>query len=344
LVAVFAESAAAIGRPDEALHAIEPLVGDNGIPPRQRSPLLFCLGAIRDRQGEYDAAFEAFAAANRLYPATFDAESHARRIQERIDAWTPERTAGLPRASNADETPVFIIGMPRSGTTLVEQIIATHPEAFGAGERWAIPSLEREFFDARQRGASEADCLDLISRGALDRAATRELRALKRLAPSAGRITDKMMTNFLHLGLVQLVFPGARVVHCRRDPLDTCLSCFFHRFPEGSEPYAYDLEHLAEYRRTYLEITEHWKSVLDLPWLDVTYKDLVADPDAQIPRLIEFLGLAWDDACLRFHESDREVATLSADQVRRPMYRTSVGRYRHYEKHLGPLKRALGLD
>jgi len=158
------------------------------------------------------------------------------------------------------------------------------------------------------------------------------------------RVVDKQLQNFQHLGFIELLFPNARVIHCSRDPLDTCLSCYFQDFGDVvNQAYSYSIEDLGHYYRQYERYMTHWKSVCSLPILDVSYEEMVADQEAQTRRIIEFLGLDWDDQCLRFYELDPTVLTLSYDQVRQPMYASSSGRWKYYEKHIGPMRDALGL-
>jgi hypothetical protein len=180
-----------------------------------------------------------------------------------------------------------------------------------------------------------------ITAPALERIAREYLAVLRRAAPAAERVTDKMPVNFLHLGLIALLFPGARVVHCIRDPRDTCLSCHFN-LPGDNAHYSDDLATLGRFYRQYERLMAHWKAVLDMPILDVVYEDLVADIEGGSRRLVGFAGLDWDPACLAFHENARIARTASLDQVRKPVYTGSVGRWKRYEAHLGPLLRGLG--
>jgi hypothetical protein len=180
----------------------------------------------------------------------------------------------------------------------------------------------------------------------LDRATARALadeylQRLRQVGGEALRVVDKMPFNFLHLGVIATLLPKARVVHCRRDPIDTCLSCFFQNFAEP-HPFALDLAHLGHYYREYERLMAHWAEVLPLPVFKLSYEELTADQEAVSRRLVEFCGLEWDERCLRFNETERHVRTASALQVRRPLYRTSVGRWKRYERHLAPLLEALG--
>jgi hypothetical protein len=168
------------------------------------------------------------------------------------------------------------------------------------------------------------------------------LQQLIAMAPSATRITNKMPSNYFHLGLISQVFPGARIINCRRDPRDICLSNFTTDFMVGHY-FTYDLETLAIVCKDYQELMEHWKQVLPISILDVRYENLIADPQTLVAKVLDFCGLEWEDACLNFHKSDRQVVTASYDQVRKPLYNTSVGRWKNYERHLEPVSRILGL-
>ena len=179
------------------------------------------------------------------------------------------------------------------------------------------------------------DTVNTLARGYLER--------LEMLAPDAARITDKMPHNFLHLGLIARLFPRARVIHCMRNPLDICLSIYFQYF-NASHAYSHDLVHTATHYREYERLMAHWRQVLDIPILDVHYEEVVTRPDEMIPKLVEFCGLEWDSACLRFYEKKRFVDTASYDQVRQPLHPKSIGRWKHYDKHLGPLKAALSIQ
>jgi sulfotransferase family protein len=261
---------------------------------------------------------------------------------------TLEQSPGFIESPAASETatwegPLFIVGMPRSGTSLVEQILASHPQVHGGGEldvmfKAATAAMQKL---SRQGWAEFPQYFNRLSLGTADELADIYLQPLIALNPAAQRITDKMPLNFLHVGLIALLFPQSRVIHCRRDPMDTCLSCFMTDFAAGNE-FSYDLTALGHFHRQQERLMAHWKSVLDLPIFDVNYEQLVSDPQPQTRRLLEFAGLSWNDKCLRFHENDRFVNTASNEQVRRPMYKSSVQRWKNYEKHLIPLQAALG--
>jgi hypothetical protein len=229
--------------------------------------------------------------------------------------------------------------MPRSGTSLVEQILASHSRVFGAGELADMGLLAL----STSSGAVEyPETVRSLAPDQVEKLAAAYRRRLDSLAPGARRVTDKMWQNFEFLGFAALLFPRSRVIHCVRDPMDTALSCFFHHFYGRGMAFAYDLKDLGAYYLQYRRIMTHWRSVLDLPILEVSYERLVEDPETGIRELVAFAGLDWEPACLRFFETDRIVRTASLEQVRRPIYRTSVGRARRYAPWLGPLADILG--
>jgi tetratricopeptide (TPR) repeat protein len=260
-----------------------------------------------------------------------------RTIDEAIKAYTPERLARLPRATHGSALPIFIVGMARSGTTLAEQILASHPQVYGAGELRLIPKIAVEAIPKR---SPYPQCLDELDETRANALAEAYLGKLRELAPDAVRVVDKMMFNFEHLGLIEILFPEARVIHCLRDPLDTCVSTYLHEINNMTDNR--DLESLGRYYRRYHDIMRRWKGMLKIPIFTLRYEALLADPEPMVRSLVEFCGLPWDDACLQFHRTDRFVATFSYHQVRKPLYTSSVGRHRVYEPFLGPLKRALG--
>lgn len=342
-VIAFAKIAKHVGERSRAIELLEGALHRPDLDQQDSRPLQFNLGHLYDGVGDYDAAFAHFDCANRNRPVTFTVEDYNREIDAIESVFTREFLAGAPKAGLASDRPVFIVGMPRSGTSLVEQILASHPAVFGAGELTDIHEMVEAFrVRAAACGRSYPTAMGAADVPDLDGAARRYLGVLERLSPEHLRVTDKMPHNFMHLGLIQMVLPGARVIHCRRHPLDTCLSIYFHDFNAG-HGYAVDLAALGEHYRRYEQLMAHWRKNLSLPLLELQYEELVADQEAMTRRLVEFCGLEWDSACLRFHESRRTVNTFSYDQVRRPMYTDSVARWRRYERHLGPLMDALGI-
>jgi hypothetical protein len=232
--------------------------------------------------------------------------------------------------------------MPRSGTTLTEQIIASHPQVFGAGELTFVADILNK--TKRFSPLSSIELMNNFQPLEYQAFAKEYLRMAEELVTTdepVQRITDKMPGNFLQLWFMVLMFPRATFIHCRRNPLDNLISCFTKYFTAGHY-YTYDLKSLGEYYREYRRLMDHWREVVPVNMLEVDYEDLVVHQEEMSRKLIAHCGLEWDDRCLSFHESDRPIFTASASQVRQKMYKTAMGRWREYEKHLGPLIEALG--
>ncbi len=307
---------------------------------KRRVDVHFALGRLHDELRQYDRAFHHYQQANILDAKEFDVQKVVRQFDAFVAAFAPQRIGQRPRASNRSKLPVFIVGMPRSGTSLVEQILASHPLVHGAGELVDIHEIASQLPALLGTSNPYPQCLDDLTRRNIDPIARRHLDRLARFSRDAVRVTDKMPHNFMALGLIDLLFPGARVIHCVRDPIDTCLSIYFQRFNDF-HGYARDLSSLGQYYRQYQRLMAHWKTVLRIPLMDVQYEELVENQEEVSRKLVEFCELEWDDRCLRFHESGRLVMTISYDQVRRPMYKKSVARWKNYERFLEPLVSAL---
>ena len=323
---------------DGALARLESLLANDDLSEKHRAQIHFNLGRLFDMHGDYAQAFAHYRTGNQLTSAKFDVRAWQDRIGNLIDMFSHEAMMRAPRADNRSEIPIFIIGMPRSGTTLVERILSMYPEVAAAGELMDISLLADQLQDLLERTSPVKD-ITRLSREQCDSLAQRYLDLLGGRYPNALRVMDKMPQNFLHLGWIALLFPGARVIHCVRDPLDTCLSCYFQMFA-GDHPYAYDLANLSAYYRQYQRLMRHWYKVLDIPIFELCYEDLVRDPNAVGQAMVEFCGLKWNKRCLDFHKSGSTVATASFQQVRQPIYSSSLGRWRHYAEYLGPLRQA----
>lgn len=325
----------------DAIELLERTLASGGHPEVAVRGVLAQLAQLYDAEGEADKAFEAARKANEMRGAGgFEPEAFERAVDEMLDAWTREKMESLPRARTASEIPVFIVGMPRSGTSLVEQILASHPRVHGAGELAEVNTAVLSLGGEVRSGVLLACSTRKLTPQSVDRAGRDLARSLRKLGPAADRVTDKMPTDFLHLGPISLLCPGARVIHCERNAGDTALSCYLHQFG-GNINFAQDLGHLGAFYRQYRRIMRHWREVLDTPILDVPYEELTADQEALSRRLVEHVGLEWDEACLRFHETERVTMTASNEQVRQPMYRTSVGKHERYAEHLAPFWEAL---
>lgn len=297
---------------------------------------------LLDSLGRFDEAFEQARLGNAAAPVQYDAQAHEQTFDSFIAYFTRQKIQSLAGASSRNEKPVFIVGMPRSGTSLVEQILAAHRQIHGAGELNTMANVWEKTVRILG-GTSEDDpaCLDRLTSAQADALGRAYLEPLTALNPAASRITDKMPLNFLHLGLIGRLLPGARVIDCRRDPRDTCLSCYMAFF-EGGNDFKYSLGSASHFYRQYRRLMDHWKSVLDLPILEVCYETLVGNMEAETRRLLTFLDLEWDERCLRFYENKRPVSTSSRQQVRQPLYASSIGRWKNYRRHLSELDPWLG--
>ena len=336
---VFAYSASRLGKDEEAAASLERSLGSGSLTDHERQRVHHALATVYDKTGRFDEAFPHFEKSNRLKEGKFNSDEHAHFCGVVKNTFSREFLASVPTGDDSTDRPLFIVGMPRSGTSLVEQILASHPEVHGAGELEDIGRLSHQLHSLAGKRGYFVGVAD-VTREKLATLAADYLGILMAHSAHAARVTDKMPHNFLHLGLIQMLFPKARVIHIRRDPLDTCLSCYFQEF-SASHSYAYDLTQLGAYYRQYERLMAHWEQVLDLPMLHIRYEDLVDDQEGVSRRMVEFCGLEWDNRVLRFHETRRNVATPSFDQVRQPMYRKSVQRWKNYEVHLDPLMQAL---
>ncbi len=301
----------------------------------------FAAGKIHDDIEDFDAAFRHYQAGNEARGVTFDMAAQRRYVAEYIEVFSESMLQRRRHEGMEDPTPVFVIGMPRSGTTLVEQILSSHPDVYGAGEISDIIAIAGTLPQYASDGSAYPRCVTELGPEVMRGFGEAYLKRIRTLDGEAQRIVNKMPQNFLFAGLIALLLPNARIIHCRRDPLDTCLSCYFQRFRERHE-YSYDLCHLGQYYRQYQQLMDHWRGSLPLPMLEVDYEAVVEDQERETRRLIEFLDLPWNDQCLEFHRSERPVTTASSFQVRQPIYRSSLKRWQRYAKHLGPLRDALG--
>lgn len=326
---------------DPLIGEIERLLHEGTLGREDRCFLHFAAGKFYDDLADYDRAFAHFERANALSGRQFSVRRYQRYVDDLIEAFPQEIFGARSAAGSASEVPVFVVGMPRSGTSLVEQILASHPRVYGAGELTDIHSITATFPRYAPGRAAYPGCLASVDDEVISGFAEAYLRRVGGLAPEAERIVDKNPMNFEHLGLIALMFPGARIVHCRREPVDTCLSCYFQQFGHRHLHFTYNLAHLGGFYRAYERLMAHWAAVLPADLLEVRYEDVVADTDGAARRLLDFCGLAWDPACAEFHRNPRPVQTSSLWQVRQPIYKRSVARWRHYEAHLGPLFAAL---
>lgn len=330
---------------DDDIRAMEDAYGKPGLADAQKLQLAFGLGKAFDDLHQYDRAFDYFATGNAIRRQAFNystADSR-RTIDTRKSVFGPARFEKHADAGHQDEAPIFIVGMPRSGTTLVEQILASHPQVYGAGELNTLQQLVSGTFSSKDPDAftHTVDNADNNTFTQLGSTYLSAIRAIRNCSSDARFIVDKMPDNYLNIGIIKLALPGAKIIHCRRNPLDNGLSLFKSYFPVNAHFYAYDLAEIGRHYTLYNDLTEHWHHVLPGCVFDVSYEDMVRDQEAQTRALLDYCHLPWDEACLQFHKTDRAVQTASAVQVRQPLYDSSIQSWKAYEPHLAPLIEAL---
>jgi tetratricopeptide (TPR) repeat protein len=332
--------------PPQDIANLRNLLAHEHASPLMRSVAGFALGAVLDAQGAYDEAFPVFAQANELRlqylratNRSFDPARHRAFVDDIIATFDRAYFERVQDWGTDTDLPVFVLGMPRSGTTLVEQILASHPAVFGAGELGEFPRIMSQVTGTpATEGLARA--VPFPNAAVARDVGGRYLRTLSQLGEGASRVTIKLPENLVYLGLLATLFPRARVVYIRRDPRDVCLSCYFHNFQFME--YSFSLEHTAFYYREYERLMAHWAEVLPLPIHEVCYEDLLANQDRVSRGLVHFCGLDWDERCLSFHKTRRVVQTASTIQVRKPLSKKPAGRWRNYISYLQPLLEALG--
>lgn len=322
------------------VEAIGSLLEKSDLPPEDKEHLQFALGKIYDDCGLYDDAFECFMQANRIRSSfvSYKPAAVTRMGGELIEIFSRDFLARRFEFASESRLPLFIVGMPRSGTTLLASILSNHPAIATAGELSVISNFTRHLKELNKnkvpypRGARHiifSVAMRLIKQyeGCLRNAACRDV----------SRVIDKNPLNFQHLGLISMLFPQAQIIHCTRHPLDTCLSNYFQRFPLFLD-YSFDLRNIGHFYREYSRLMDHWRRVIGPRLLEVNYEDIVLKTRQTVSKMLDFLGLDWDERCVSPHTNPYPVETASEWQVRQPIYTGSMGRWLHYEKYLAPLK------
>jgi len=304
------------------------------------------LGKKYDKASHYDLAFkhyhefnEGMRLDNKEWVSKYSVDNDLNEVDECVVNYKKDFWNSINSSGNQTERPVFVIGMPRSGTSLTEQILSTHPDVFGAGELTDIPKIVEDLMKHKQR---HPEFLRNMTETRLSEAADKYLLALNEHSETAQRVIDKMPTNFWYVGLISSLFPKAKIIHIQRHPMDTCLSIYFQKFG-ASMPFTTKLVDIGKHYNAYSKLMGYWKNVLDIPMLDISYDDLVVEPEENIRTMVSFCGLEWDARCLEFYKNKRDVNTPSYDQVRQPLYTKSSGRWRNYSVHLEELKKVLSL-
>lgn len=314
-----------------------------GVEPGDRLKLLYALGHAKHLAGNHAAAFTSWMRAKAVYPVFYDRAATAARTEAIIRFFSRERLESMPRATGSGERLCFIVGMPRTGSTLLERILDAHPQAVGIGESTWLPDLVGALPTTFGSRSGFPECLAGVSQAALTRIGRSTINKVTRVDRAASLIVDKNLANHRHVGLISLLFPGARVIHCLREPRDIALSCVMQNLSPMSHPYTCGLEDMAHAWVQCRRLMDHWLGLsesLGLRLDEVSYEGLVEAGETGSRELVESCGLAWDEACARFFETGRAARTLSMEQVREPIHRRAVGRWRAYEAELEPFERA----
>lgn len=338
---IFATISKHIGLQEQAISVLERILDSSSyLPSHTRRKIHFTLGDNYDSIHSYDTAYKHYSTGNNLKQAAYDRKQHSTNIENLTRFFNKEYLSNAVKSSIHAERPVFIVGMPRSGTSLTEQILSSHSRVFGAGELSDIKNIVYDMGNDAGSSRTYPEYLRHLDRTAINDISEKYLQHLDNLTSDADFVTDKMPSNFMHLGLIQVLFPHARIIHCKRSPLDTCLSCYFQDFGP-SHPYAYSLPNLGHYYKQYQKIMDHWGKSLSIPVLDVQYEELIEDQNTVTMRLLDFCNLDWEDGCLNFQDNKRLIWTASYKQVHQGLYRKSVARWKNYEQHLQKLREAL---
>ena len=326
---------------DEDIRFMEALYENENFANVQKMHLAFGLGKAYEDLGEYEKSMEFILQANRLKRTTFNYSiSEEEELFSKIKrTFSSEFFSNREGTGSQDRTPLFILGMPRSGTSLVEQILASHPDVYGAGELNDLARLTNEISSTESSKKFPVSIVDLNSETLAD-LGKQYVACIRHRSGTAKYITDKMPQNFFYIGLIKVILPKAKIINCTRDPMDNCLSLFKNFFNEAHH-YSYDMTELGQYYKLYLNLMQYWRDTLPGFIYDLAYERLVADQEDQIRRLLAFCDLPWDAACLDFHKTRRKVKTASNAQVRRPIYKDSVKLWKRYEKQLEPLRSAI---
>jgi len=324
----------------EDILKIKKLKNDPTLSNDERTSILFMLSKAYHDCELYDEAFNCAVKGNKIQDQElqFNVDEFSDYISALINFYTAERINELSKLGNSSTTPVFIVGTPRSGTTLIEQILCCHLDVFGAGELDWVMRCINALPHYLKSTANYPVCTENMTEKTATELSSKYLRYINSLASGEPRITDKMPGNFLHLGFIYILFPNAKIIHCQREPKDACISMFLELFP-GGVSYSYDLYKLGAYYSQYLRLMAHWRSVLPIDtMLELEYESMVQNQEEETQRLLAFLDLEWDEACLDFHKKKRRVFTASHLQVSKPLYSSSVKRWKKYEKYLKPLE------
>jgi tetratricopeptide (TPR) repeat protein len=332
----------------EAIRKMKTLADNPLLAKPTRISMSFALAEVFDKKSDFEQGFAYLDEANRLTNQGLDynPDNFSQRVENIIQIFDEDFFASLNSIRISDRTPIFVVGMPRSGTTLTEQILASHRQVFGAGELSLLPKLTQLMPRVLKTKEQYPQCMRLMTPHLREEAARYYLTGILAYDSEHPYVVDKMPHNFTNLGLIASILPKAKIIHIQRDPRDTALSNFQQNFKarHGGMGFAFNLENIAYQINDYHRIMEHWRKVLPTPMLEIRYEDLVADQEGETRRMLDYLGLDWDEGMREFYKTERAVRTASVAQVRQPVYQTSKKKWKKYEKHLGPLLENLNLE
>lgn len=312
------------------------------------SPILeqetrFSLGDLYNKVAEYEKAFQQYKIANEMRPYNYDRAAMEAYFESIKRAFPLDKTKQLPASSNQQKTPIFILGMPRSGTSLIEQILASHNEVSGAGELPYITDIANQINPNCGGISGYPGAIENINNQFLNKQSKKYINLLGKHGGKSNYITDKMPHNFLYIGLIKMLFPNSKIIHCLRDPLDICLSIYFHNF-NSNHPYSDKLENLGHYYNLYRELMSHWNDYTGDDIFEISYEALLSEPEPRVREMLNFLDIEWQDNCMKFYENKRTVSTPSYTQVRQPLYKSSMKRWMNYENNIAQLKKSICED
>jgi len=319
----------------EAIERLKRIDKQYGLKVDDKLSINMLLGKLYDSIRDYKNAFLYFQTANNLKYNEYDINDFEREVSNIINFYSINKYNRLPASNNNSTDCIFILGMPRSGTSLIEQIISSHSEVYGGGELNTVPRIIHTISNTGS-GNSFPNVLDGIDKDKIEHYASELLNSLKSVSPGVQKITDKLPHNFLFIGFIHKLLPNAKIINCVRNPVDNCLSCYFQHFG-GYHPYAYNLSHLGKYYQQYQRLMYHWETTLNIPVLNVSYEDVVNDTKSQIERILNYIGLPWEDQCLDFYKQKRMINTASYTQVTKKIYSHSINRWVNYKPYIKEL-------
>ncbi len=324
----------------KGISALKNMLNRTDIQTHDRVSAQMFLGKLYDSIKDYDTAFYYFKQANDSLDKNYNPLDYKNYISALINYFSQDKYASIPSSQNTSDELIFIVGMPRSGTSLIEQIISSHSDVFGAGELFHVDDIANLIQTEINSTQDYPVCLNNINTTDINRLADKLLSKIKSENPGSIKVSDKMPFNFHHIGLIHKLLPSAKIINCTRDARDTCISCYFQYFT-GYHPYSSNLRSLGIHYCEYERLMNHWINELNIPILNISYESLVKDTRNEIAKTLDFLGLEWQEECIEFYRQKRKVATASYDQVNKKMYSSSIGRWRNYNEYITDLLNAL---